>query len=373
MSPAHVRFARSKATDVDGAVAELAAEISANDDSTTFLFCSPSYDLKALSRAMVSGIPGRVLGCTSSGQFGPGGFQLGGLSAVSFQDPRVKITPFLVKPLADCRQRAAEVAQQVQNLRTLGPSAHLFGFLLVDGLSRMEERVTSAFYQALGNVPLIGGSAGDDLAFRETRVFWDGEFVTDAGVLSIFETTLPFKTFRFQHFAPSMKRLVVTAATPDQRTIQEFNGVPAAEAYAEKVGCAVSDLNGRTFSRNPLMLRIGDDYFVRSIQQANPDGSLSLFCAIEEGLVLSIGFPVDSLGTMLEAFDDASRAVGPTSVILGCDCILRRLQFEDEGVRDVIGKFMSDNQVCGFSTYGEQYNGVHVNQTFTGIAIGGGR
>jgi hypothetical protein len=372
LSPANVRFSGSRALDAEAAVAEIAAGISATPESTTFVFCSPSYDLEVLSKALVARIPGRVLGCTSSGQFGPGGFQLGGMTALSFQDPRIKITPFLMKPLADCRQRAAEVAQQVQNLKTLGPSAHLFGFLLVDGLSRMEERVTSAFYQALGNVPLIGGSAGDDLAFQETRLFWDGEFVTDAAVLSIFETTLPFKTFRFQHFAPSMKRLVVTSATPDQRTIQEFDGLPAVEAYAEKVGCAVADLNGRVFSRNPLMLRIGDDYFVRSIQKANSDGSLSLFCAIEEGLVLSIGFPVDSLGTMLEAFDDASRAVGPTSVILGCDCILRRLQFEDEGVRDVIGKFMADNQVCGFSTYGEQYNGVHVNQTFTGIALGGG-
>jgi hypothetical protein len=26
--------------------------------------------------------------------------------------------------------------------------------------------------------------------------------------------------------------------------------------------------------------------------------------------------------------------------------------------------------VVGFSTYGEQYNGIHVNQTFTGVAIG---
>jgi hypothetical protein len=27
--------------------------------------------------------------------------------------------------------------------------------------------------------------------------------------------------------------------------------------------------------------------------------------------------------------------------------------------------------VIGFSSYGEQYRGMHVNQTFTGIAIGG--
>jgi hypothetical protein len=29
-----------------------------------------------------------------------------------------------------------------------------------------------------------------------------------------------------------------------------------------------------------------------------------------------------------------------------------------------------DNNTVGFSSYGEQYLGVHVNQTLTGIAIG---
>jgi len=26
--------------------------------------------------------------------------------------------------------------------------------------------------------------------------------------------------------------------------------------------------------------------------------------------------------------------------------------------------------VIGFNTYGEQFNGMHINQTFTGVAIG---
>ena len=31
---------------------------------------------------------------------------------------------------------------------------------------------------------------------------------------------------------------------------------------------------------------------------------------------------------------------------------------------------LRDYNVVGFSTYGEQYLGVHVNQTLTGVAIG---
>ena len=53
------------------------------------------------------------------------------------------------------------------------------------------------------------------------------------------------------------------------------------------------------------------------------------------------------------------------------DCILRRLEFQDLCLDRQIGQFMGDLSVAGFSTYGEQFDGVHVNQTMVGIAFGG--
>jgi hypothetical protein len=35
-----------------------------------------------------------------------------------------------------------------------------------------------------------------------------------------------------------------------------------------------------------------------------------------------------------------------------------------------VGRIFAENKVIGFATYGEQYNAMHVNQTFTGVAIG---
>jgi len=37
---------------------------------------------------------------------------------------------------------------------------------------------------------------------------------------------------------------------------------------------------------------------------------------------------------------------------------------------DRVEEVFRDNNTIGFSSYGEQYLGVHVNQTLTGIAIG---
>jgi hypothetical protein len=59
----------------------------------------------------------------------------------------------------------------------------------------------------------------------------------------------------------------------------------------------------------------------------------------------------------------------PPEAIIACDCILRRLAIEEvQGLREV-SRILADHHVVGFSTYGEQFSAVHVNQTMTGVAI----
>ena len=63
--------------------------------------------------------------------------------------------------------------------------------------------------------------------------------------------------------------------------------------------------------------------------------------------------------------------MGEPALIIGCDCILRRLEMEEQGIDHQIGQLLAASKVVGFSTYGEQCNSVHVNQTFMGVAIAG--
>ena len=39
-------------------------------------------------------------------------------------------------------------------------------------------------------------------------------------------------------------------------------------------------------------------------------------------------------------------------------------------IRGQVADLLETHRTVGFSTYGEQFRGIHVNQTFTGIAIG---
>jgi len=366
-----VHHAHTTATSEADAIAELAERLDTNRASAVLLFCSPRYDLERLGREIAARIKSPVAACTTSGQLGTQGYVSGGITAVSLRSPELRMDPHLIAPLVQCQARASDAAFAAMSGLVERGGSKAFGLVLVDGLSRVEERLAATLYQTLGNIPLFGGSAGDDLAFRSTRVYFDGQFRSDAAVLHLFETTLPFRTFKVQHAAPTRHKLVVTLADPERRIVREFNGEPAAEAYAEALGVEVSELDSLLFSKNPVMLQSGGDYYVRSVKGVDADGSLGFFCALDEGLVLTLGQTSDPLAALKSAFERVREHISAPEVVIACDCILRRLEFEHAGTAEAVGDWLAKNRVVGFNTYGEQYNSIYVNQTLSAVALSG--
>jgi hypothetical protein len=365
-----VRQGSTAKTDVREAVLDLAGQLYQPDTQLNLVFFSDEYDPQQLGKILKENLPGTIIGCTTAGQLSETGFQLGGISGASLAGNEISAIPYLIHPLSSQAAQMDRIAADIQERLTLS-KLPAFGFLLVDGLSMKEESLISALYMALGNIPIIGGSAGDSLKFKQTFVYHDGRLLRDAAVFTLFLTSLPFRIFKHQHFLPTSTRLVVTAADSENRLVKEINGEPAAEAYAELIGTTIDKLDSTTFSKHPLMLRIGDDYYVRSVSNVEPDGGLKFFCAIEQGLVLTIGQGQSALELLHRDLRKMKQDMGEPALIIGCDCILRRLEMEEHGIDDSMGRLFADNHVVGFSTYGEQFNSVHVNQTFTGIAIAG--
>ena len=60
---------------------------------------------------------------------------------------------------------------------------------------------------------------------------------------------------------------------------------------------------------------------------------------------------------------------GAPAAILACDCILRRMEAQENQRIGAVSAILQAHGVIGFSTYGEQLNSMHVNQTMTGVAI----
>ncbi len=363
------RTALSENKDASGAVAEIREQLRPEGLKAVLLFVSTDYDLEELASTLGAAFSVPLFGCTTAGQIGPGGYRQRGLQATGFYGDPLNVRIEVIQPLKQCQALVSDLGQRVE-VPALDSGTHWFGVLLVDGLSRMEERLTAALHHCFPDMPLIGGSAGDDLAFNTTFVLANGSFMTDAAVLALIETDAPFAAFKFQHFVPTETLLVVTEAEVETRTVKEFNGEPAAQVYAEHLGLAVDDLSPDVYSRFPVMLKLGTDHYVRSIQQCNDDLSLTFYCAIAEGIVLRLGKAVSPFEAAEKAFADIRQLVPNPGLIIGCDCVLRRLEFESTGMSQQIGELLSRNRVIGFSTYGEQFNALHMNQTFTGLAIG---
>ena len=370
-----VRRGETGSPDEKDAVGELYDKIYQPEMEAVIFFCSSRYDLSKLSAELKDRFPCTLIGCTTAGEISSLGYHEGGIAGVSLSSQELKVHTHTLTPLNRFGlPEAQELANRIRERLSLSnrfEKKKMFGFLLIDGLSMLEEQITASLYNQFEGVSIIGGSAGDDLQFRETNVYSDGAFISDAATFTIFETTLPFYAFKTQHFQPTDKKLVITEADPTHRVVTEINAEPSAQEFARILGLRTKDLNPNVFSKYPLMLKIGDEWQVRAIQKVNKDKSLTFYCAIDVGLVLTVAEGVDLIKNLEDKLKELILKVPSTQLIIGCDCILRKLEIVENGIQQEAGRLLRNVNFIGFSTYGEQFDSVHVNQTLTGIAIGG--
>ncbi|MBN2124020.1 MAG: FIST C-terminal domain-containing protein, partial [Deltaproteobacteria bacterium] len=325
-----VRTGRSLSRDEKEAVSEFHRAVEQPDCDAVVFFCSSRYNLERLGMELARHFHCPLMGCTTAGEISHYGYQDGGIVGASLSSKHLRIHRRVISPLSRFSlQEAAVVASNVRTNLSIAKGfekQHMFGLILIDGLSMREEAAITSLYTCFEGIPIIGGSAGDDLELKRTYIYDEGQFKSDAAVFTVFETQLPFLTFKTQHFQPTEWKVVVTEADSTRRVITELNGQPAAMEYARILGLVPDQLTPTVFSRAPLLLRIGGEWHVRSIQKSNADNSLSMFSAIEEGLVLTIGKGVDIVNNFKEQMAEIEKAIPQNRFFLLCDCILRKLE-----------------------------------------------
>lgn len=375
-TPSAVRVASSSVRDPAQAAAELADQLQHDHLGHVLFFCSAEYELASLGVSLEREFPAvGISGCTSAGEITPRGYDRGCVTAIGFDNRYFAIDCALVREmdrftLEDAQAVIDGLLSSCRKSRLAPIKGNTFAMTLLDGLSTQEELVLAALNSALGSIPQFGGSAGDDERLANTHVFHNGRFHAGAATILLVNTTLGFHVFSTHHLTACSEKLIVTNATPATRTVHELNAEPAAEAYARAVGVEVDALEREVFALYPLGVKIGGQYFVRSIQRVNPDKSLTFYCAVETGIVLTsmqAGSLLDSVSGQLEISESI---VGQPLVTIGCDCFLRRLEAELTGKSDAVSEYLRHHKVIGFNSYGEQFNGTHINQTFTGVVIG---
>jgi len=361
---------------VRDAVRACAAELRDETFQHIIVFFSSEHDTDVLIGELDQAFPDTpVSGCSTAGEIGPLGMMQGGIVMIAFPEQGFRVLSEVIPGTDQAGvERASEIARRLKTQLILGSNRsardNVFALVLIDGLSNKEEALIAAIHWSLDDIELVGGSAGDGLAFRYTSLIHRRSAVRGGAILFVIESDAPFAVFKTQNFEPTPIKLVVTAADAENRIVYELNAEPASHEYAAAIGLRQNDLGPFSFASYPLVVKVGGDYYCRSIRNMNPDGSLSFFCAIDEGVVFTVAGPRDMIRSTQDTLETLDRKLGGMDFVLGFDCILRRLDSESRQVRHTIEDLYDRYGVAGFHTYGEQFNAMHLNQTLTGIAFG---
>ena len=332
------------------------------------LFSSDGPMVAPLSAKLADSLgPGcPVLGCSSAGGFAFDGYDDDSVIAIAFP-----ARAFRAEAVWLSRLREHLALDWMMSLRNVAdrfravPDKARFGLLLIDGMSGREELVTATVDATLPEILVLGGSAGDGLRFGRTHLALNGETRPESALFCMIATDFAVEEVIFDHFVPVGHRMVVTDADPENRLIREINAEPAAGEYARMIGIDEAALGPRAFAENPLLQSAGGRHFVRAISGVTADGGLTLMSSVDTGTMLTIG----RAESLTEGLRHRMEQLGPAELVLGFDCILRRVAAEQAGEEDNVAQLCRDYRIAGFNTYGEQHGGIHVNQTFVGLAI----
>ena len=314
-------------------------------------------------------------GCSTCGEITPDGMQDYGAIAVLLPAKWFKVSIQVIERvdtlgMHSVSQLSSKHRAEFLTKLNVNNTDNIFATLLIDGLTYAEERITAALASALDGIPLIGGSAGDDLAFSGTSQIANGKAYQRAAVVILAQCLLPFTLFNENSFVPIALKLVVTESDPDQRIVKEFNAEPATIAYANAFGLTPEELSSSTYASHAVVVRVGGEYYCRSIKSHNDDLSLTFFCAIDNGVVLTVARSEGMVRSTRTAIERIEHQVGKIDVMFGFDCIYRKLDAQHRNVVARMESLYQDHNIVGFNTYGEQFNSMHVNQSFVGVAFG---
>lgn len=376
-SPGKIKQAVSTNKNTVSAVEELIAQLMPCDEDTFLCFSGPNHSPATLESAFQS-LPAHTqfIACRTAGEITPSGYLYNSLAGVVLPSDGFTseimvlsdIDQLSVAQISDltnkaCLRLAGKVGREYKN-------SHCFAMMLIDGLSQKEEIVAAGINNGLEGIPLFGGSSADDVNYENAWIYCQGEMKNNVTALLIVHTNRPFKVFKTEHITCKDEVYVTTKVNVDERQVLEIDGYLASQWYANTIGVNLSEMTNDIFAKNPVAVKSGGHTYVRSIQSISDDGALCFYCAIEEGILLHLGQPNDLYDNINNALNKISQDMNGLEVVIGFDCTLRKLEAKQDGLIADLGQLFIKHNVIGFSTFGEQYGGIHINQTFTGLAIG---
>lgn len=373
----HIQSALSKLRDTSQAFQEVSVQLH-TDPALILFFTSTVHSFEQLTVLFQDKFPNcEVVGVTTTGEIGPQGFSDQSLSAQSFSQEFGQIEALLIDniekyPIFDRNKlihSAKKLGIHVESERIDEEGlALIFPTGLVAGEEKMLSIVNSIF--RYDGFPIFGGTAGDDAQFVQTVVSLNCRQSFKGGVVVFIKPNLDFYIQKENIFTSTGVSMKITKADAEKRIVYEMNHEPATKAYARALGISEQQLP-QYFMTNPLGRRFNEELFIASPFQVEANGALAFYCQVFQDAVVELLEPKDPVQTLQNTLAQFTSQFNKLEGVLACNCILRKLQFQEQGLFPALNSQLSQlPNLAGFCSYGEQLNKSLINQTLVLIGFG---
>ncbi|MBT4329187.1 MAG: hypothetical protein HOD58_04585 [Gammaproteobacteria bacterium] len=242
----------------------------------------------------------------------------------------------------------------------------------INGAPGREEALIAGIESVIGaDVPIAGGSSGDNTVTGNWSQIANGEQWSDAVVVSVLFPSTQISYAFHSGYDPTDTTGIVTRC--EGRTLMEIDGRPAAEVYNEWTEGAITEMlpeGGNVLALTTLfpLGRVVEEvgglpyYKLSHPDGVTADGGLTLFSNLEEGETLTLmQGTIDSLvsraGRVTEAAVEAGdfkseQLIGGLAIY--CAGCMLTVQPKMDEVSGYIREALNDQPFVGVFTFGEQ-------------------
>lgn len=363
------------------------------------IFSSTHIDPKKFFRHLKKKFSDKVtiIGCSTCGEISKYGMTENSIVALALKSDHISVGVGIGKNLSKDGYKAGKTAAEtaLSNLekdvsrviisgKTMGDLLRhnmFFAFVFPDFMSEQEENALEGIFTVFGNrCPILGGGSGDNLKYKRTYQFYNGEVYTDSILVALFASDCKTDSISVHGWYPTEKSAFVNKAKG--RIVYELDHRRASEVYAEMIGMkeedlikkrkiavvenagskyvmSISDLHGNTWLKHP--------------NQVYKDGSMSFFANVPENVVFSLNEATKEsvISATESALKEVRKRFKPRICIIfyaiGRKKFLEGYNGCEEEFR-IIKKYLDDVEFIGFFAFGQQgftSSGVtgHRNQT----------
>lgn len=282
----------------------------------------------------------------------------------------------LSRDAAKAGSTAIEMAAQQLGTRVANLDRHYGVVVIEDGFKMKKEEMLLGVLEKNQGLVLVGGGASGYEFMKGTGYMGvDGEVFSDGVVTMLFRSTAPWAALRSHCYEPTGQRVRLTKVDIVARRILELDGKPAGARWAEIAGVPPDHLtiaNPEQFFKWSLAMRVGREYFLRSIVKRMDDDTLDSANMVQEDLELDVMRAGDIVELTRKFFlDDIPRRVANPNAALLFDCGARKFYSHLVGKAPALSETLaSAPPAAGFTVQYETYCGFMVNSTLTALVFG---